>query len=214
MAVNRHDHNGEQDVRVPDQERPEVRHEVLDVNAWAVGKFGIALVLLCIFALAILVGVFRYFMAQNGGKLPERELNVDARQLPVEPRLQRTPILDLQRFKAAEDQILNGYGWVDQQHGVVHVPIDRAIDLLAQRGLPSRAPAAAPPDSGVSIPTEAGLGPKVQQPGGPLAGQLTNATAAQAPVPEAGRSAAPAGGYDGSRLFDPSRPGAPRQEKK
>jgi hypothetical protein len=221
MAVNKHDHNGEHEVRVPDMERPEVRHEVRDVNAWAVGKFGIALVLLCIASLAILFGVFRYLMADVGGKLPEKELNVDARQLPVEPRLQRSPILDLQRFKAAEDQILTGYGWVDQQKGVVHIPVDRAMDILAQRGLPSRAPNSAPLASGVSVPSEAGLGPKVQQPGGPLADELANPAAAQTAAPSgaagARRPDSPAanpGGRNGSKLFDPARTGAPpRQEK-
>ena len=61
---------------------------------------------------------------------------------------------------------------MDQKTGVVHIPIDRAIDLLAQRGLPSR------PQKGsqtaafdVSVPTESGLGPKMQQVGGPLAGE-------------------------------------------
>jgi hypothetical protein len=90
------------------------------------------------------------------------------------PRLQSAPIGDLKDMKAAEDKILNGYGWIDQQHGLVRIPIDRAIDLLAQRGLPARQvtePQTAA--AGVSVPTESGLGPKVQQPGGPLAGELT-----------------------------------------
>jgi len=34
-----------------------------------------------------------------------------------------------------EDQ-LNSYGWVDQQAGLAHIPIERAMDLIAQRGLP------------------------------------------------------------------------------
>jgi hypothetical protein len=186
--MSNHDPHGERDVRVPDLERPEFRHEHADVNAWAVGKFGIALMLLCIVALALLFGVFRFFTAQNGGKLPEKELDVDARQLPVEPRLQRSPILDLQRFRAAEDQILHGYGWVDQQHGVVHIPIDRAIDILAQRGLPARPANAAPSASAVSVPTEAGLGAAVQQPGGPLAGQLSGTAGEQSAPGTAART--------------------------
>jgi hypothetical protein len=36
-----------------------------------------------------------------------------------------------------DDHILNTYAWVDKQNGVVRVPIDRAIDLLAAKGLPS-----------------------------------------------------------------------------
>jgi hypothetical protein len=37
--------------------------------------------------------------------------------------------------------LLQGYHWVDQNAGVVQIPIDRAMDLLAQRGLPARSPA-------------------------------------------------------------------------
>jgi hypothetical protein len=33
---------------------------------------------------------------------------------------------------------LNSYGWIDQSNGVVRIPIERAMDLLAQRGLPTR----------------------------------------------------------------------------
>ncbi len=35
---------------------------------------------------------------------------------------------------------LRGYGWVDRNKGVVSLPIDRAMDLVAQRGLPPVSP--------------------------------------------------------------------------
>jgi hypothetical protein len=84
--------------------------------------------------------------------------------------LQTTPIPDLKAIRAAEEQVLTTYGWVDRQQGVVRIPIARAMDILVQHGLPVRAEA--PPESAgnVSVPTEAGLGPKMQPPGGPLAG--------------------------------------------
>jgi len=34
-----------------------------------------------------------------------------------------------------EDQ-LNSYGWVDKDAGVAHIPIQRAMDLVVQQGLP------------------------------------------------------------------------------
>jgi len=37
--------------------------------------------------------------------------------------------------------LLQGYHWVDQKAGVVQIPIERAMDLLAQRGLPARSAA-------------------------------------------------------------------------
>jgi hypothetical protein len=76
----------------------------------------------------------------------------------------------LQQYRAAEDKVLNGYQWADQAKGQVKIPIDRAIDMLVQKGLPAR-PQSGPQSvsSSVSVPTASGLGPKMQQPGGPLA---------------------------------------------
>jgi hypothetical protein len=155
-------------------ERPGPKFEERDVNVWAVGKFGIALALICVLSLALLLGLFRFFENETGGAKPYagKGIGVDASKLPPEPRLEETPILDLQAMRAAEDQVLNSYAWVDKPNGVVRIPIERAIDLLAQRGLPAR-PQAVPQSaaSGVSMPTESGLGPKMMPLGGPLAGE-------------------------------------------
>ena len=166
MAGSRHDRP--EDYRIPDQSVPENRHEHRDVNVWAVYKFGIALTILCIVATALLFGLYKYFVNREGGPVVRTEVN-DARTLPPMPRLQTTPVPDFKEMRAAEDAILSGYGWVDQAHGVTRIPIDRAIDLLAQRGLATRAQA--PAVSDVTVPTDSTLGPKVQRQGGPLAGQ-------------------------------------------
>jgi hypothetical protein len=172
MAGNNHE--PEKPAEMPDLSKPENRFEHRDVNVWAVYQFGIALSILCIISFGLLFGLYRYFLSREGGPLPPGHENVDARELPPLPRLQSAPIQDLMDMRAAEDKILGSYGWVDQPHGVVRVPIDRAIDMLAQRGLPARSqtePQSAA--AGVTVPTESGLGPKLQKPGGPLSGELT-----------------------------------------
>jgi hypothetical protein len=60
------------------------------------------------------------------------------RVLPPEPRLQTQPKLDLQLTREEQQQLLNSYGWADQTTGKVRIPIDRAMDLVLQRGLPMR----------------------------------------------------------------------------
>ncbi len=60
------------------------------------------------------------------------------RRLPPEPRLQPVPVLDLRALRAEEKAQLDTYGWVDRKAGVVHIPIDRAIDIIARRGLSGR----------------------------------------------------------------------------
>ena len=46
----------------------------------------------------------------------------------------------LRQLRATEDAALTTYGWVDRKNGIVHIPIDRAMDLILQRGLPAREP--------------------------------------------------------------------------
>lgn len=59
--------------------------------------------------------------------------------LPYEyPRLQVSPAADLQEFEARQHAVLNQYGWIDRSNGVVRLPLDRAVDLVLERGLPTR----------------------------------------------------------------------------
>ncbi len=57
-------------------------------------------------------------------------------ELPPEPRLQVHAQEDLKEMRRQEDAVLNSYGWIDRRNGIVRIPIDRAMELLAQRGLP------------------------------------------------------------------------------
>jgi hypothetical protein len=114
-----------------DENKPRLGHEPSDVNVWAVGKFGIALILIIISSLALLLGLFKYFETRQGAVAA----GTDPRAIFPEPRLEEKPALDLKAIRDEEDQRLNSYGWVDPQKGVVRIPIARAIDLLAQRGL-------------------------------------------------------------------------------
>ena len=55
-----------------------------------------------------------------------------------------TPLLEydergeFKKFVMDQEDRLNSYGWVDQNAGVAHIPIDRAMDLVVERGLPVR----------------------------------------------------------------------------
>jgi len=61
------------------------------------------------------------------------------------PRLQSDPPADIHKYLVAKERELMTYGWIDQRAGIVRVPIDRAVDLLLNRGLPVR-----PPDSALT----------------------------------------------------------------
>jgi hypothetical protein len=60
------------------------------------------------------------------------------------PRLQRDDgNQDLLDLHAREDLLLGHFSWVDRSQGKVRIPIDRAMELIAQRGLPVAAQTAA-----------------------------------------------------------------------
>ena len=82
----------------------------------------------------LVVGIFRYFYATYS---TEEATRLSQPVVPPEPRIEVAPYEQLQQLRVKEDHILNSYAWVDKQSGVVRVPIDRAIDLLAAKGLPS-----------------------------------------------------------------------------
>jgi|SRR5271157_434621 len=149
------------------------QHEESDVDVWAVGRFVVAMVAVMVIALVLLFGLFRYFEAATGGVKRAAWERVNPGKQPPEPRLEETPVEDLRRFREVEERQLNGYGWIDREHGVVRIPIARAMDLLAQRGLPARRQAGPQSEAAdVSVPTQSGLGAKMQPAGGPLAGEL------------------------------------------
>jgi hypothetical protein len=57
-----------------------------------------------------------------------------------DPRLEIDERGQLNSIRMAEENTLHSYGWVDEKAGTVRIPIEHAMDLLAQRGLPVRSP--------------------------------------------------------------------------
>ena len=137
MAENNRTHQPLPDLSIPD-----MRHEHRDVNVWAVGKVGIALILTTIASLLLMFGVFRYLeVRENEAQIPPASVRtLNPSKLPPEPNVmfnEHEPT-NLQDIRAEEDKLINSYGWVDQAKGVVRIPIGRAMDLVAQRGIPAR----------------------------------------------------------------------------
>lgn len=54
------------------------------------------------------------------------------------PDLQSAPRLELQRYRAQEIELLNGYSQTEVQTDTARIPIQRAMQILAEQGLPAR----------------------------------------------------------------------------
>ena len=52
---------------------------------------------------------------------------------PPEPLLQVSPTDDWTEMLKREREILNSYRWVDRSKGIVHIPIERAMELTVER---------------------------------------------------------------------------------
>ncbi len=117
-----------------------VRHESTDISVPGVLGFGGAL-LTGGLMIALLVWTLLHFLLiwSAPRAMPEFPLaQSQARRLPPEPRLQTNPRGDLLELRQKEDRILNSYGWIDRDAGIARIPIERAMELTAARGLPSR----------------------------------------------------------------------------
>jgi hypothetical protein len=63
------------------------------------------------------------------------EVKADIEKTFPQPRLETNERLEINDFRLKEEQTLNSYGFVDEKAGVVRIPVDRAMQLIAQRGL-------------------------------------------------------------------------------
>jgi len=127
-------------------ENHDVRFEREDVNEGSTFWFGVWILVVMVVT-AFLVKPFYNFLARSetATQRPAAYVPpVDERaKEPPAPRLQVTPVLELDELRAREDQVLEGYGWVDKDRGIARIPVEEAMRLVAERGLP-QFPAVAP----------------------------------------------------------------------
>ncbi|MGH8165053.1 MAG: hypothetical protein ACREP1_12045 [Rhodanobacteraceae bacterium] len=117
----------------PNQMAP--KHELRDVQAWSLALFAGGLAAMIALVCLFLIWLFGYFERLAERRDPRLSPLAES-QAPPAPRLQTRPSDDLAAMRAAEDRALGGYRWLDKEQGLVQIPIERAIDLLAEEGLP------------------------------------------------------------------------------
>jgi hypothetical protein len=123
---------------------PGVEFEKKDVRVPALLRIGLALLVLVLLSAFIAWRTFDSLTAHQ--PIYQEQLSPlrvgNPEPLPPEPRLQGAPghpmfgPEELRRLRADAQVRLSSYGWVDQSAGIAHIPIDRAIDIIAQDGLP------------------------------------------------------------------------------
>ena len=118
-----------------DDSSPNTGYETSDVDPKPVIWFGVALAAMVAVTIAAMAWMFDYLAAREDRLDASGSPLADTRERPAAPPLQVTPSSDLTQMRAREEALLNSYGWVDRQEGLVRIPIERAMEILAGRGL-------------------------------------------------------------------------------
>jgi hypothetical protein len=140
-------------------ESKEKGYEVRDANIPHVLIYGFGMLLLVILAgVVISVVVYKYMGWFLHREPPPPQYQARQGELPPAPRLEVQGQRDLNDFRAAEQKQLESYGWVNKDRGIVRIPIARAMEITAQRGLPSTTPGMFGPTGKVAPAQRSGAG--------------------------------------------------------
>jgi hypothetical protein len=121
---------------------PGAKYEHTDIDPSIGYKFALWLVVATLASFAIVYGVFWFFEGRErayNAAVQAYPLAVGQAKEPPAPNLQKQPFKDVYMLRQAEALKLGSYGWVDKDGGVTHIPIDRAMQLMLERGFPARA---------------------------------------------------------------------------
>ena len=121
-------------------ENHDVRYEKEDINERSTFWFGFWILVLMVSVAFLLKPLYNLLVTRGvENQAPAAYVaEPDPGALePPGPRLQVTPELELAAFRAQEDAILGSYAWVEKDRDVARIPIDEAMRIVAERGLPT-----------------------------------------------------------------------------
>ena len=118
----------------------DVVHEESDVDVGAILRYGVGLLVI-----AAVVHVSVWFLLGMFERQSERTRTQlypmaagERNRLPPTPRFQENPQQELRDLRAKQRALLEGYGWISKEAGVARIPIEDAMKIIVQRGLPTR----------------------------------------------------------------------------
>jgi hypothetical protein len=114
-------------------------YEHTDANVWVVAKFALWLAITAV-VVHVGIGLLWKTLVEQAKDTREQSYPLASSdpKLPPEPRLQQFPRNEVYNFRVGEEQKLHSYGYVNKDAGVVHIPIEEAMRLTIERGLPTR----------------------------------------------------------------------------
>ncbi len=118
-------------------------HETLEIRAKKLSFWLMGVILLIAASLATVSALIAWLAYENAVQ-PAAPNRPEIPQIPAPPRLQVQPGEDLQALLTEKRARLNSYGWLDRPAGIAHIPIRRAMELMAQRNAAAPSSPASP----------------------------------------------------------------------
>lgn len=122
----------------PDEPHHPGDHERTDANIRRIAFFAFGMVVVAVlihYALGWMMNIYSIRQASVVGNT--RPVS-DTLSKSTQPPLQVNPAGEVEMLRAQEKDKLERYSWVDRKAGIVRIPIERAIELTVERGLPTR----------------------------------------------------------------------------
>ncbi len=113
-------------------------YELSDLRPRYIAFFGIGLSVVLVISVVIASLIVHYKTVQHARQDTPIPRLAREREATPGPRLQVDANKDLRQMRAGEEAALNSYAWVDKDAGIVRIPIQRAMEILAKQGLPAR----------------------------------------------------------------------------
>jgi hypothetical protein len=111
-----------------------------DLDVRALLRFLLILTVTTVLVAGLVFLLSAYFKKQIAAKDPALAPLAERVPHPLPgPRLQTDPNRDMSAYRAQEEAALGSYAWVSREQGVARIPVARAIDILAEKGLPTPA---------------------------------------------------------------------------
>jgi hypothetical protein len=127
-------------------------YERTDAHAGATYRAGLYILLTMFLTALVVVPMYRFLGRReaSGQEPPATVVRPDAvAPGPAVPRLLVSEPSVLAAFRAQEEELLAGWGWVEKDEGIARMPIEEAMKIVAERGLPAfPAPAVPAPAEG------------------------------------------------------------------
>jgi hypothetical protein len=122
-------------------------HEESDVAIRPLATFLVSLVVGLVIVAGITALMFGAFLKTTNTAENEVPVITPLEEPFVAPELQVSPRRDLELFRAREAQILNTTEWISREQGIVRIPVEQAVKIVAERGFPNwpKAEVAPPP---------------------------------------------------------------------